>query len=303
MRATCSIALIFLLTAGRVGGTEFQVIKGVTSIAVTNGEAWTGGASGLGVWDKRVGAVRLLTDTDPSQIMVVNSQAGELLVAGGWPGESGWLGVRAPDVAPLHISLSPISNTFADTIVAADWSEATQRWALACLDGQAAVINSEQRKVLTQFTGHSAGVTSIAWIDDNLVASGGRDHTIRIWLANDGKLIRTLNNHTDEVVGLASRPGNNGMPWLASIARDRTIRFWQPTIGRLVRFFRLEEGEPTCLAWTIDGEALWVGTSQGKMLKVDPNTAQVIEHVQVADDWITTISIMPDSTVIVGVSE
>jgi len=46
---------------------------------------------------------------------------------------------------------------------------------------------------------------------------------VRLWNATNGRLIRTLNGHTDEVYSVAFSPDNTQ---LASASRDRSIRIW-----------------------------------------------------------------------------
>jgi WD40 repeat protein len=57
--------------------------------------------------------------------------------------------------------------------------------------------------------------------------------------ASDGRVLRTLSGHTDEVLGLDfSRDGSR----LASAGADGTVRIWEAETGRLIREFR-DHGE------------------------------------------------------------
>jgi WD40 repeat protein len=44
------------------------------------------------------------------------------------------------------------------------------------------------------------------------IVSGGFDKTIKIWNVEDGSLVRTLNGHTEAVVGLAISPMEKQLP-------------------------------------------------------------------------------------------
>ena len=55
-------------------------------------------------------------------------------------------------------------------------------------------------KELSQLSGHSHFVYSVAWSPDGTkLASGSRDDTVRIWEAATGKQLWQLRGHTDVV--------------------------------------------------------------------------------------------------------
>ncbi len=57
---------------------------------------------------------------------------------------------------------------------------------------------------LRVFEGHAEGVEAIAFSPDGqLLASGSRDHTIRLWDAKTGVVLRVLEGHTASVTTIA----------------------------------------------------------------------------------------------------
>jgi WD40 repeat protein len=219
------------------------------------------------------------------------SPAGDMLAAGGGSaGESGDLEVfRWPDgVAVWHIAPHD------DLIYSVAW-EAGGRIATASADRGVAIVAADGR-IEARLEGHSRAVLAARWLGDGAtLVTGGADQTLRVWDAELARTLRTLDNHTGTVRGLAERPGHAGAsaPLVASIAADRTVRFWQPTIGRLVRFARVES-EPLSLAWTADGRRLAVGSVDGRVRILDPETVKLEADLPALDGWAYTLVAAPD---------
>ncbi len=83
---------------------------------------------------------------------------------------------------------------------------------------------------VTDRTGHRGYVWTLAALTPHILASGGRDATIRLW-SDQGEPLRVLHGHGQSVLGLAALPHGR----LASVSRDRSLRIWNWQTGACER--------------------------------------------------------------------
>ena len=78
--------------------------------------------------------------------------------------------------------------------------------------------------------GHAGTVTSVAFSPDGtLLASGGADNSVKLWIAASGRELRTMSEHTGIVSSVAFSPDGK---MLASGSQDKTVRLWDVATGR-----------------------------------------------------------------------
>ena len=65
----------------------------------------------------------------------------------------------------------------------------------------------------------------------HLLASGGNDHTVRIWDPATGQQLTTLQGHQGWVTALCAVTVD-GRHLLASGGDDRTVQIWDPATGQ-----------------------------------------------------------------------
>ncbi len=102
--------------------------------------------------------------------------------------------------------------------------------------------------------GHTGKVLSVAFSPDgNLAASGSADNTLRLWLATEARLLRTMQGHAFPITRVRFSP--NGAT-LATGSMDGLIRLWQVNNGSLVRTLHGHAGWVTGLDISADGKLL-----------------------------------------------
>lgn len=231
-----------------------------------------------------------------SHCVAFGQQGKTLLVAGGDPGENGSVDILSwPDCKVLHTD-----QPHRDLVMGVAWI-GTDRWLSASLDRSVRVTSEGETG--QPLSGHSRGVSSICALQEGkLAVSAGLDNSLRVWNVESGDLIRSLSQHTKPVKALALRPGNEGLPLVASASEDRTIRFWQPTIGRMVRYVRLES-TPLDIAWLPDGERLAAACADGKVRIIDATNVKVLSVFEAIDGWAYAIAVHPTDNFLVVAGE
>lgn len=89
--------------------------------------------------------------------------------------------------------------------------------------------------------------------DGKLLATGHRDHSVRLWNITTGQLIRTFLGHAEEVSAIAFSPTGNQ---LASTGQDQSIRLWDLDPQPPALSVRGHEGPVWSIAVSPDGQRL-----------------------------------------------
>lgn len=248
----------------------------ITAAAFTPGgkQVLLGSQDGVEIrsWPELKSVERIRTKLSHVHDLVFSPDGKTLLVVGGSPAESGVVeAIEWPTRKQRHrIELGQ------DLAYKVAWSPDGTSWTAACADGICRVVSTDTGREEVQYKGHSRAVLAVVYLPDGkTIVSAGVDQTLQVWDAKTGKLIRTLDNHTATVNDLAARPGEKAdtPPTAASVSDDRTVRLWNPTTGRLLRLVRLDF-KPSAVAWSPDGSRLLVGSVDGTIRRLDPDTLE-----------------------------
>jgi WD40 repeat protein len=118
----------------------------------------------------------------------------------------------------------------------------------------------DRRSPIRTLTDTAAPITCIAFSGDGkLLASGGRDRTIKLWYAETGQLAKTLTGHTGSVMSLAFDP--DGL--LVSGSTDGTVKVWHPESGKTVNTLVEEADAIISVALDATGQILVSGSASG----------------------------------------
>lgn len=113
------------------------------------------------------------------------------------------------------------------------------------------------------YAGHTDQVTCLTFspVGPGELASGSRDHTIKVWLAGQGTgkeaLVGTLTGHTEGVRSIAYSPDGGT---IASASDDGTVRLWDADAvngrTRPTAVLKGHTGNVRAVAFSPDGKTL-----------------------------------------------
>lgn len=110
-----------------------------------------------------------------------------------------------------------------ETVTAVSWTESGKRIAVASSEGRVQLWDAEAERMVRSFPDHPQRVSTMSWAN-SLLATGGRDNTIRVFDARTGgRPVMRLAGHESEVCGLRWSPDR---ATLASGGNDNRVLLW-----------------------------------------------------------------------------
>ena len=99
---------------------------------------------------------------------------------------------------------------------------------------------------------HTANITSVAFSPDGqLIATGSRDETAKLWDAASGVVLRTLHGHAGTVADVAFSPDGRLL-----VCADAALRVWEVAGGKQIRVLEGKWESEQRIAFSPDGRVL-----------------------------------------------
>lgn len=153
----------------------------------------------------------------------------------------------------------------ADWVQAVAFSPDGARLASASRDKTAKVVDLSSGKLRTTFSGHGEPVTTVCWLDDELVATGGANGTVRFWKADNGKEVRKIDGFRGSIEGLCLLSDGR----LAVADASGEVRLHAVADGKHLRTIATGGASTTSLAASTDSRLLAVGSLDGSITLID----------------------------------
>ena len=165
--------------------------------------------------------------------------------------------------------------------------------AFGSVDG-AAQLWDVTNDVIVTIGYHRRWTTSVAFSpNENHVASGSGDATIRIWNIKNRQLaVRPLTGNGDEVTSIAYSPDGTR---LVSSSLDNTVRIWNSGTGQLLSILNGHFKRVNSVAYSPDGSHIVSGSDDETIIVWDAQSGQIVcGPITAHGRWIASVCFSPD---------
>jgi WD40 repeat protein/DNA-binding SARP family transcriptional activator len=164
---------------------------------------------------------------------------------------------------------------YRDYAWAITWSPDGQTLASGGISQTVRLWSLQTGRCIRTLAGHDEWIYSVAMTNDSadgefsretkpILASGGRDRTVKLWDVATGSLLKTLQGDQDLVWCVAWKPDE---PILAVGSSDNMIRLWDANTKQCLRTLSGHQGWVASIAWSPDGQML-ASSSQDHTIKL-----------------------------------
>lgn len=164
-------------------------------------------------------------------------------------------------------------------------------------DGQILLASLKQRQALKRLIHHQDQVSALA-VDGagQMLVSGSRDRTLRLWTLPSGRLSQTLTAPEAAITAVVCHPQDGRI--VSGDARGR-LQLWQPPNPEAATLIHQFPSPITALSLSPDGQWLAVGTEDGHLALIDLQRQG--ETTPLRHAWtVRALAFTPDSRMVVS---
>ena len=240
-----------------------------------------------GSYDRRI----LLWDAHSGEILRELSGHTSLVNGLDWSRDGQWLASAASDhTVRLWHALSgrevACLRGHTDDVNGVSWSPDGRRLASASFDGTVRVWTVEGACLLVAGH-HRSDVNGVAWLPaGDRLAAASDDGCVSIFDAEDGRVRRLLEGHTDWVDQVSVHP--DGLR-IASAGQDGTARVWNLNNGKEVACLDASTCVVKAVAWSADGSSLAASSYDGKLRVYEDGSFRLLQTLHAERLWNRTL--------------
>lgn len=204
---------------------------------------------------------------------------------------------RTPGPAITELEFSETTIVIDGSVNQAIWAQNATELAMATSKGIYLYHSEDLKKQGTLDLGSS--IASVAYTsNDDLIAAGGNDASIRVWDRSNKSFVMNLPGHMLGVIRLNfSQAGD----FLASGSDDATVRIWDVS-GNLL--FTLNDPETRVTDLDVSSTAQMVAASSNRHVHIwSPMTGSLIRTIHQPVGWYQAVAFNPESSRLVTAYE
>ncbi len=143
---------------------------------------------------------------------------------------------------------------------------------------------------------HQKRVNSVSFSpDEQTLASGSFDSTIKLWDVKTGQELRTLYGHSNEVWSVSFSPDGHT---LASGSLDKTIKLWDVKTGQKVYTLSGHQWGVESVSFSPDGKTLASASSDRTIKLWDVKTGQELRTFSGHSESVNSVSFSPNGQIL-----
>ena len=136
--------------------------------------------------------------------------------------------------------------------------------------------------------------------DGRTLASGNANGTVSLWDADTGRVIRSLEGHSDWVNAVAFSPDGQT---LASGSGDRTVKIWDVNSGRELRSLEGHSSGVSAVAFSPDGQTLASGSWDNTVKLWAVNSGRELRSLEGHSSYVYSVAFSPDGQTLASGSD